>query len=586
MKILFFAPHAAVWVHAFPEALVAEALQQSGHEVVYVTCGRQLQDFCVPMSANGLTPSAGADARARVCDRCEAAERLLRGEFRFHGPQLASLITPEEKQAVAQLVDGMARERIEVLELDGVPVGRLALYQIMLRHKRIDLDFSPAEWRDYLLELRNTLYAAFAGRRLLDSQRPDRVLVYNGLYSVNRVVCKLAERRGIPAYFMHAGGNLSNRLQTLMLGRGDTFRFMPHLLAQWPRFADVPCSARELSLVTDHYLELLRGRSVFVYSQTKASDSFDVRRRFEVAEHQKLLVATMGSYDEEVAAEMVGAREHRVPLLFQTQVDWIRALIGFITTRPDLFLVIRVHPREFPNRRDARLSQHARLLQQVLNELPPNAAVNWPTDGISMYDLADQTDVFLNSWSSVGKEMSLLGIPVVIYSRELVFYPAELNYLGPTREQYFAAIERALAEGWSLERARQAYRWATFEFSRALLFLGDSYPAVEHPHRSLGRKVTDRLRRRFDPWFVERADCRRRQPRLGAAAQVASVIESGRESVLELLDPESVAHAGLEEETAQLHAELARLGQALYPDAAARAASRLYGALAGVANRN
>ena len=29
MKILFFAPHAGIWVHAFPEALIAESLAKA-----------------------------------------------------------------------------------------------------------------------------------------------------------------------------------------------------------------------------------------------------------------------------------------------------------------------------------------------------------------------------------------------------------------------------------------------------------------------------------------------------------------------------------------------------------------------------
>jgi len=35
------APHAAIWVHAFPEALLAESLAKNGHEIIYVTCDRE-----------------------------------------------------------------------------------------------------------------------------------------------------------------------------------------------------------------------------------------------------------------------------------------------------------------------------------------------------------------------------------------------------------------------------------------------------------------------------------------------------------------------------------------------------------------
>ena len=43
MNVLVFAPHSAVWIHAFPEALVAEALMQEGHQIIYVGCGGVLK---------------------------------------------------------------------------------------------------------------------------------------------------------------------------------------------------------------------------------------------------------------------------------------------------------------------------------------------------------------------------------------------------------------------------------------------------------------------------------------------------------------------------------------------------------------
>ena len=578
MKILFFAPHSAIWVHAFPEALVAESLQQSGHDVVYVTCGRQLRELCIPMLSRGMRPATPEADKARICDRCDAVKNLLRERMHLRGYDMAAILSAEDEARTQAIVQAMRPEAVHTLEVEGLQVGRLALYQLILRHKLIDLDFSAEQWLEYLDELRNALYALFACSRILKREQPQRVIVYNALYSVNRVCCLLAERRGIPHYFLHAGGNLSHRLQTLMLGRGDTFSFLPHVVSQWPRYSRMPCSSPLLNRVTEHYLELLRGRSVFVYSQKKSSDLFSVRAFFGVTPGQSLLVVTMGSYDEEVAAELVGARRHAHAPLFATQREWIQALLEFVRGRSDLFLVIRVHPREFPNRRDARKSQHAALLEQVLQDLPPNAKVNWPTDDISMYDFADETDVFLNSWSSVGKEMSLFGVPVVLYSRELPLYAADLNYLGTTREEYFAAIDRALADGWSAERIRMTFRWTALEFSRATVFIGDSYPHLEHLHRSLARKIADRLHARIDPLFREKRDLRRRLPRLGAAAQLDATMAAAAHSVLEVERPdaEPVSEA---EETAQLRHEVQRLADALYPKPDQRSKSRLYARL-------
>jgi hypothetical protein len=578
LKILFFAPHSATWVHAFPEALVAESLQRSGHDVVYITCGRQLRQLCVPMLSHGMHPATPEADKARVCDRCDAVKHLLRERMQLRGYDMATMVSAEDEARVQAIVQEMRPETVQSLEVEGLQVGRLALYQLILRHKLIDLEFLPEQWEEYLDELRNALYAQFACSRILDREKPQRVLVYNALYSVNRVCCQLASRRGIPHYFLHAGGNLSNRLQTLMVGRGDTFAFLPHVISEWPRYARIPCTQPLLARVTEHYLELLRGRSVFVYSRSKSKGLQSMRVYFGVSQHQSLLVATMGSYDEEVAAETVGARRHLQAPLFDTQIEWVQALLEFVRGRSDLFLVIRVHPREFPNRRDARKSQHAALLERVLLNLPPNAKVNWPADNISMYDFADETDVFLNSWSSVGKEMSLLGLPVVLYSRELPLYPADLNYLGTTRETYFAAIDRALIDGWSPERIRMTFRWSALEFARATVFIGDSYTHLEHSKRSLARRIADRVQVGIDPLFRERRDLQRRRPRLGAAGMLNAMIEAATNSVLEV-EAHDVQSVSEEQETAQLRREVQRLADALYPTPQKRSKSRLYARL-------
>jgi hypothetical protein len=531
------------------------------------------------MSANGVAPTDPQSARDKVCARCESKDRLLRREFKFSGPKISDLITQEDERSISETIAQMTPERIRSFEIDGIEIGRLALYQIILRHKRLDLNFTNQEWSEYLIELRNVLYAAYASQKLIEAYAPDRILVYNGLYAVNRTISKIAESRNTPAYFLHAGGNLSNRLQTLMVGRGDTFRFMQHLLSQWPQYSKSTCDAKLLSLVTDHYIELLRGRSVFVYSKAISKQPFDLRTRFKVKEAQKVLVATMSSYDEEIAAEMVGARKSHVTSLFPTQIEWIQTLITFVSRRDDLYLIVRVHPRELPNKREQQISQHAKLLKQALNDLPSNVAINWPDDGISMYDLAGEADVFLNSWSSVGKEMSLLGLPVVVYAPDVLLYPPELNYQGLTLDNYFGAIDDALESGWCIERVRQAYRWGVFEFYHSLISISGSYSAYEHPNYSIARRVGRRILRTIFPLSEEYLNCRRRKPRLESLRKLVTLVEKVAESPVENFVPIPYATVSVKEETEALLFELGRIAKAMYPDQSTRMSSRLYRAI-------
>jgi CDP-glycerol glycerophosphotransferase (TagB/SpsB family) len=190
-------------------------------------------------------------------------------------------------------------------------------------------------------------------------------------------------------------------------------------------------------------------------------------------------------------------------LMFPTQVEWMQELIDHVAKRADLFLVIRVHPRELPNLRDKIHSTPAKRLAVALTNLPPNVKVNWPEERISLYDLLPHVDVGLNGWSSTGKEMALLGIPVVLFTGEILFYPASLNILASTKDEYFSLIDDACTAGWSFERVRQVFRWLAVEYTLGTINISDGFTYKEGA-RSLYRRVIGRLRRIFAYRFEAR----------------------------------------------------------------------------------
>jgi hypothetical protein len=285
-----------------------------------------------------------------------------------------------------------------------------------------------------------------------------------------------------------------------------------------------------------------------------------LRKLFGVKEGQKVICATMSSDDERFGGEVVGVLPALDGLLFPKQVDWIRALVEYVESRSELFLVIRVHPREFPNKREGVLSDHARLLKQAFSDLPDNVRVNWPTENVSLYDLAAITDVFANGWSSAGKEMTSLGLPVVLYSPLLVLYPASLNYVGTTISEYFGQLERALQDGWNPDRIRKTFRWNAVEFYYSALDISDSFARDEHAP-FLARALL-KLINGVAPTFQQESDCRRRSKRLSASDKVCRIIHEQLAAAADLDgQPPSVS---LAEETAFLKSEVRRLADGLY----------------------
>ncbi|MHB1530443.1 MAG: hypothetical protein ACYCXT_13690 [Acidiferrobacteraceae bacterium] len=563
MKIMIYAPHSAIWPHAFPEALVAEALVQQGNEVVYVGCGRQFRGYCVAMSAFGLGYDSSDQQKEAICQKCERSKTLIRQEFGLKGTDIAQELSEDDIQHVEDILGGITPNNYLALEFSGIKVGRLALYEFLLNHKKNNLDISLDQWPEYRVLLRNSIYSTLASMRIIEREKPDRLITYNSFYSVNHVCCMVADRFSVPHYLLHAGSNMAHRLETLTLSRGYSYNFITRS-PLWSRYQNIPCSTAQLSVVTDHLLALFEANSVFVYSAPKSRKRIDLKRRFGITIEQKVLVATMSSHDERFAAVTIGVMPPDRGSVFSTQIDWIDALAEFVSRRPELFLIIRVHPREFPNKRESVTSEYASKLKAQLSNLPENAKVNWPSDRISLYDIADIGDVFLNSRSTTGMEVSLLGLPVVIYSpNQLYSYVPDLNYVADSKGDYFSQIDRALSHGWDIEFSRKAFRWGVFQHCRSTIDISESYRGDKPQAGGLAAMWVRRIVRKMAPRYQQKQDCRRRAQRLKSGKALNDYLETGKDSIVEL-DRVELEPPLLGQETDALQREFRRIYAAMY----------------------
>jgi hypothetical protein len=168
--------------------------------------------------------------------------------------------------------------------------------------------------------------------------------------------------------------------------------------------------------------------------------------------------------------------------------------------------------------------------------------------------------------------MSLLGIPTVIYSPDLVFYAEDLNYVGVTEEEYFRQVERAMADGWNIENSRRMFRWQALEDYYSRFDISDSFRRDENHKPPLPLRAVHRGLRMIDPLWREKQDCRRRAPRLRVGAQIDRLVTGAHDSVLDLVSPDDFTLVTDAVETASLRVELGRLMGALYRDPVSRAA--------------
>ena len=565
VKIVLFAPFANIWEHSFPESLVAEEMVSRGAEVTVLRCGTMLKPHCVAMSAAGVSASAPAQQRDRVCQACVRRRDLLDSTMPFTSVVMDGLVSEADRHIVARAVDEISPANWEEWEIDGVPLGRYSAYEFLLDHKVVGSEMPSALWPEYLSKFEQSLLTFLVARRLLSDVDADRVVVYNRLYAVNHAFCAAAESLGIATYTIQGGGHIVYRGETLTMFRGTESLDDVFHTKEWAAASSAPISSHGVDVVREHIDGLLQGSSAWAYSsEFEASQPSDLRKRFDVSSDRPVLLAAMSSEDEVNAARLADALPQRAGTtsLFADQFEWLAYLFRFAADNPDVQIIVRMHPRMFPNKREAVRSPVADRILALLDDRPSNIRLNLPSDNVSLYDVMQIVDVLLNFRSSAGLEFSAFGIPVVMpANRDFFTYPPEINRVGRTEPEYGAQIKAAIAEGWSLDRARAAFRWWAFQFTRIAVDLSASVRS----RPSAARPKTPGLRLRLwramvwivlqrGPLIRERLALRRRQVAPDSAAILHDVLLAGRGSLAESPEwPAPTATAAEEERALRSH---------------------------------
>ena len=479
LQIINFSPYAAINVHAYPESIVCKALSNKGHHVTQVRCDGIYKKNCISMSAAGVWYYSDEADKNKVCSQCKNSTLALKSQFGFDFIYIDDFITAEDLLMIDDITNNVDVNNWTELIYENIPIGKYASYEFLLNRKIANIDFDLKLLPEYRAALWNSLITFVATKRIMSQYRVDRVISYNNLYSCNHVFSEVSKIYGASIFSLHAGSHHKYRLSEMTIFKDYIYQSLTNRTDAWNVYSENPIGRKQIRKVYEHVEELLEAKSPWVYSIKSNNKSADeIKTKLKVPVGAKVLLATMASGDERFAAAMVDALPPYETPFFKTQLDWIEYLIELASDRPDLYLIIRVHPREFPNKREKVLSTQATILLNSFNNLPANVIVNWPEDNISLHDLVKIVDVGLNATSTAGLELLMFGIPVVIYdSMQLFSYPREFNYVAINQNDYVNKIDQAICEGISFRHIRNVFRWLSYRSDVVSIDISRHYKA-------------------------------------------------------------------------------------------------------------
>jgi hypothetical protein len=489
LSVLNFSPYAFINVHAYPESIVCKTLEGRGHSITQVRCKGIYKKNCISMSAAGISYNSSDEKKEQVCNSCKANSSTLKTVFGFATIYIDDYVTADEVSRIDQIIEDIDTENWTEFQYQDMPIGKYASYEFLLNRKISSINFDKELLLEYKAALSNALITLIASQKISQKFSPDRVISYNNLYSCNHIFGEIFKKNNSSTVFsLHAGSHHKYRLSEMTIFKDYIMQSLTNRSAAWYDFSKVALNSTQVNKAYEHIVELLEAKSPWVYSiKSTKKTSEEIRKQLYIPKSAKVLLAMMASGDERFAAAMIDALPPYETPFFRSQLEWIQHLIDLAKRRPDFYIIVRVHPREFPNKREKILSTQAKILRESFDSLPSNVIVNWPEDNISLHDLVKVVDVGLNATSTAGLELLMFGIPVVIYDEMQLFsYPREFNYVASCKSDYITQITRALADGFSLDHVINAFRWIAFRSNVVAIDISDVY-RVSMPTRIINK---------------------------------------------------------------------------------------------------
>ena len=473
MKILWFSPYAAVWDWRYQEFIIQKYLKVNKYNLKTISCNNILEKNCNAINAHHTNLDKNIFKSKMICKRCISNNKFLEKKLDTENYDLNKLITEKDKQKTNIILRKINKKNILKYNYKNIPIGKIAMFEIILEFKKNNLDLSNFEFKKLKNNFENCINTIWAFEKISKDFRPDVVITYNGSYAVNNLFLKFFKQKKATPYLITGSTNNNERLTNIHLFKESYFDSILEIKKNWVKLKKYPYNKSDAISVIKHMKTLFFSSTSHTFSHSIKDNYINIKEYFKIKKDQKIILVSMSSYDEVLSAYLLYTKKS-LGGIFKDQIEWIENIIKNFKNINNYFIIFRPHPREFLKTND---NYYLRKLKKIFSSLPSNMCVNYPKDKISIHNLGMETSLLLNAWSSAGEDLGMLGIPTISISKSFMNYPSDIDYYEDNKKKYFKKIFKILKkDNWSINRIELFYRFKSLMFNKSTIKLKKFMP--------------------------------------------------------------------------------------------------------------
>lgn len=440
------------------ESMLAVSLTLRGYEVSFLLCDaalpacKKLEMPSIPNPADILNNSF----KEKLCKGCQLTGRYLFEPLGLDIFYLSDFITSIDQNDTTFKSTNLTIEQIKDFHEGNVSIGEHAYAGTLRYFGTGDLSREPLGEEVLRKYFDASLLVSRALLKLLSNYKFDVGCFNHGIYSPQGVVGEVLRSEKIRV----VNWNVAYRKKCFIFSHEDTYH---HTLMNEPvnLWENMRWSSSDRKKIKEYLDSRKTGKNDWIWFHENPTEEIQkIKAQLDLDELKPIIgMLTNVMWD---------AQLHYPANCFPNMLSWALETIEYFAKRPDLQLLIRIHPAEIRGTMTSRQP----LLREILDvypSLPPNIRIIPPESNISSYAAMGLCDSVIIFGTKMGVELSAVGIPVITAGEAWVRNKA-ITEDPVTRNEYFKLLDRLpIEKKLSKDKVDRGLKYAFHFFFRRMI---------------------------------------------------------------------------------------------------------------------
>ncbi len=441
------------------ESLLCVALTLRGAEVHVLLCDKALPACTNALAIEFEDQKTFIEGGPTKCDWCFASGVRAYKDLNLPVHLLSQYSTDIDKREAKEIAEQIPFADIQLYKENDVAIGEHAVAGALRYFARGDFNGEPYAEAIIRKYLESGILSSRSINKLYEKEGYKATLVNHGIYVPQGLVIEAAKKYKSPVALWYPSYRnkcvsifpVVDNFETAMLTANNDF---------WEA---MPWNAEMEQDIADYLASRVKGTYDWIKSQAidGPTELGEIATQIGI-DYSK---PTIGLLTNVAWDAQVFYPSNALPSMF----DWLMKTIKYFESRPDMQLLIRVHPGELTGYVISR-QLAVDEIKRMFSSLPPNVFIIPPDSPINTYPAMMPCKAILVYATTAGLEFACMGFPVIV-SGEASIRNKGFSYDASSETEYISLLDKlpSLPGRLSSEKISLARKFAYHTFFRKMI---------------------------------------------------------------------------------------------------------------------